>query len=239
MGANRINQACEYLRKPVETYTKEQVNLCILSNLSDLKISIAKATIYNIDPGLGKRIEEASLFAQIDPDRAVTNNKGVMNGIDAVVIATGNDWRAVEAGIHAYAALSGQYTSITRWEMKDGNLHGLLKAPIHVGTVGGVTRLHRIAKLSLELLGVTNSCELSRIIAAVGLVQNLAALHALVSDGIVKGHMKLHINNLVLAVGAQDHERCQLKQLLFAKLEQTQHVSESDAAYYLSMLRNQ
>lgn len=153
MGANRINQACEFLRELIEAHTHEEVTMCILSNLSDQKITAANAVIYDIDPILGKRIEEASLFAQIDPYRAATNNKGVMNGIDAVLIATGNDWRAVEAGVHAYAARNGQYSSITKWEMREGNLYGRLEAPIQLGTVGGVTQIHPIAKICLGILG--------------------------------------------------------------------------------------
>ncbi|MCW8409798.1 hydroxymethylglutaryl-CoA reductase, degradative [Legionella sp. PATHC035] len=237
MGANRINQACEFLRELIELHTHEEVTMCILSNLSDHKITAANAVIYDIDPILGKRIEEASLFAQIDPYRAATNNKGVMNGIDAVLIATGNDWRAVEAGVHAYAARNGQYSSITKWEMREGNLYGRLEAPIQLGTVGGVTQIHPIAKICLGILGTTRADELARVVAAVGLIQNFAALNALVSDGIVNGHMKLHIKNLVLSVGAQKEEIPLLSQMLLVKLEQTHCVNETDALEILEKIR--
>ncbi|MCW8397952.1 hydroxymethylglutaryl-CoA reductase, degradative [Legionella sp. PATHC038] len=237
MGANRINQACEFLRGLIEAHTHEEVTMCILSNLSDQKITVANAVIYDIDPILGKRIEEASLFAQIDPYRAATNNKGVMNGIDAVLIATGNDWRAVEAGVHAYAARNGQYSSITKWEMRDGNLYGRIEVPIQLGTVGGVTQIHPIAKICLGILGISRADELARVVAAVGLIQNFAALNALVSDGIVNGHMKLHIKNLVLSVGAQKEEIPLLSQMLIGKLEQTHCVNETDALEILKEIR--
>lgn len=237
MGANRINQACEFLRQPLQELTGEHVHLCILSNLPDARLTHAQVIIHNVDPQLGKGIEEASLFAQLDSYRAVTHNKGIMNGMDAVVIATGNDWRAVEAGVHAYAARSGQYTSLSRWYMQGNNLHGTLTAPIHVGTVGGVTRLHPVAKKCLDLMKVQTATELSRVIAAVGLIQNLAALTALASEGIVTGHMKLHLNNLVLSVGANPDEVEPLKQLLKTQLEQKKHVSESDAFKILQTMR--
>lgn len=147
MGANIINQVLEYLKTPIEQLTGEEVTMCILTNLNDQKLTTAKVTIRNVDPILGHKLQEASLFAEMDPYRAATHNKGVMNGIDPVLIATGNDWRAVEAGIHAYAARSGQYKAITRWRFDDGVLTGELTAPIIVGTVGGVTSVHPTAKM--------------------------------------------------------------------------------------------
>ncbi|KTD74627.1 hydroxymethylglutaryl-CoA reductase, degradative [Legionella waltersii] len=237
MGANRINQACEFLRELIESHTGEEVSLCILSNLADQKLTAANAVIYNIDPVLGKRIEEASLFAQLDPYRAATNNKGVMNGIDAVLIATGNDWRAVEAGVHAYAARNGQYSSITKWEMNNGHLHGEILIPLQLGVVGGVTRIHPIATICLKILGVSHADELSRIVAAVGLIQNFAALNALVSEGIVHSHMKLHIKNIVLSVAAQNEEIPILTQMLLSELEKTHSVNETIALEMLKKIR--
>jgi len=136
MGANIINQVCEFLKPMIEALTSEKVTMCILSNLVDTKLTRAQVLINKIDPVLGERIAEASLFAQNDPYRAATNNKGVLNGIDPVLVATGNDWRAVEAGVHSYAARTGQYRSITRWVFDGKNLMGTLVAPICVGTVG-------------------------------------------------------------------------------------------------------
>lgn len=203
MGANLINQACEALKPHIEDLTGLTVNMCILSNLVDTKLTEAKVRIRNIDFEIGKGIEEASRFAQWDPYRATTNNKGVLNGMDPIVLATGNDWRAVEAGVHAYAARSGKYRSITKWYMDGADLVGELVAPIVVGTVGGVTRIHPTAQLAMRMLNVESSAELSQVIAAVGLVQNLGALRALSTVGIVNGHMKLHAANFAIAAGAK------------------------------------
>ncbi len=237
MGANIINQVCEYLKPFIEQLTHEKIGICILSNLTDDKLCQANVVINNIDPQLGEAISEASLFGLLDPYRAATNNKGVMNGIDAVLLATGNDWRAVEAGIHAYAALSGQYKSITQWYMKNGNLYGELIAPISVGIVGGVTSLHPIAKLSLKILDVHSAAELARVVAAVGLVQNFAALKALVSHGIVKGHMKLHLTNLALASGATNDELPILKQKLTAWLKEKKFITHTNVIDLLHEIR--
>lgn len=225
MGANIINQVLEYLKLPIERLTGEQVTMCILSNLNDQKITTAKVTIQNVDPILGERLQEASLFAETDPYRAATHNKGVMNGIDPVLIATGNDWRAVEAGVHAYATRKGQYQSITQWRYAAGVLQGELNAPIIVGTVGGVTSLHPTASLCLRMLGVTSANQLSRVIAAVGLVQNLGAITALCTEGIIQGHMKLHLDNLLLVAGATPEEAKQLKTQLQRWLATNRHVS--------------
>src|SRR6185437_10522296 len=160
----------EYLKGPVEAATGEKVTMCILSNLTDTKLTRATVRIREIDKELGDKIAEASLFSWADPYRAATNNKGVLNGIDPILIATGNDWRAVEAGVHAYAARDGRYETITRWYVENRELHGEFAAPIIVGIVGGVTKLHPTARMCLRLLGVSTSDELSRICAAVGLV---------------------------------------------------------------------
>lgn len=237
MGANFVNQICEYLRSPIEALTNEKVNLCILSNLIDSKLTQAKVIIHDLDFKLGKAIEEASLFAQCDPYRAATSNKGILNGMDAVAIATGNDWRAVEAGVHSYAARDRKYVSIAQWTMQNSTLIGELQAPINVGIVGGMTRLHPTANLCLKMLGIKKAEELSRIIAAVGLVQNLGALRALTTEGICKGHMKLHIANLCLAAGAKSTEIKKLKQFLENTLQKNKRISLTDAVKALKELR--
>jgi len=239
MGANIVNQICEFLKRPIEEVTGETVTMCILSNLVDSKLVRATVRMAKVDPELRDRIVEASLFAQIDPYRAATNNKGVLNGIDPIVIATGNDWRAVEAGVHAYASRDGQYSSITRWSMRGEELVGELTAPIVVGVVGGVTKLHPSAGLCLRMLEVESAEDLSRVCAAVGLVQNLGALRALTTVGIIEGHMKLHIRNLTLGAGATENE----SPLLQAKLEELlalqKRISLQNAIDVLSHLREE
>lgn len=239
MGANIINQVLEYLKEPIEQLTGEKVTMCILSNLNDQKITSAQVRIHNIDPSLGHKIQEASLFAEMDPYRAATHNKGVMNGIDPVLIATGNDWRAVEAGIHAYAARSGRYEAITRWRFKDNILTGTLSAPLIVGTVGGVTSIHPTAKMCLRMLDVHSANELSQVIAAVGLVQNLGALTALCTEGIIQGHMKLHIDNLLLVAGANEFEMPLLKVRLQEWLDLNKRVSLNHAQVLLAEIRQE
>jgi len=238
MGANMLNQVLEFLKSPIEQLTGEQVSMCILSNLNDLKLTTAVVTIRDVDPVLGERLQEASIFAETDPYRAATHNKGVMNGIDAVLIATGNDWRAVEAGVHAYAARSGQYRSISQWRYENGQLIGKLTAPIIVGTVGGVTSLHPTAELCLRMMNIDSANQLSRVIAAVGLVQNLGAIKALCTDGIIQGHMKLHIDNLVLVSGAAEHEIPILKEKLSYWLMENKRVSLTNAHQMLAEMRN-
>ncbi len=236
MGANLVNQVCEYLKKPIEEFSGEKVTMCILSNLVDTKITEAEITI-KVDSELGEKIEEASLFAEIDPYRAATNNKGILNGIDPIVIATGNDWRAVEAGMHAYSARSGSYSSLSRWRYKAGILKGEMQAPIILGTVGGVTRLHPTSKLALKILDVKSSNDLSRICAAVGLAQNLGALRALTTVGIIEGHMKLHIKNLSLGAGATDIEIPILQKRLEEILILQKRITLSNAVEVLKEIR--
>ncbi len=238
MGANIINQVCEFLKEPIEQFTGEKVTMCILSNLVDTKITRAVVELHNIDSDLAEKIEEASLFAQQDPYRAATNNKGVLNGIDPILIATGNDWRAVEAGIHAYAARDGQYRSITRWKRDGDKLIGVFEAPLVVGTVGGVTTLHPTAVIAMKMLGVESANELSRIIAAVGLVQNLGALKALTTVGIIEGHMKLHIKNLTLGAGASEKEMPIVVKKLEEILAIRKRISLSNAIDVLKELRD-
>lgn len=237
MGANIINQVLEYLKTPLENLSGEQVSMCILSNLNDQKLTSARVVINEVDGELGERLQEASLFAEKDPYRAATHNKGVMNGIDPVLIATGNDWRAVEAGIHAYAAHSGQYRAITRWRYNNGQLTGQLTAPLIVGTVGGVTALHPTASICLRMMGIDSANHLARVIAAVGLVQNLGAMKALCTEGIIQGHMKLHIDNLLLVAGANEDEMPVLKDKLQSWLSLNKRVSLKNAQELLAEIR--
>lgn len=237
MGANIINQVCEFLKHPIEEATGEKVTMCILSNLVDTRLTEAQVVIEKIDPDLAEKIEEASLFAQQDPYRAATNNKGVLNGMDPILIATGNDWRAVEAGVHAYATRDGQYRSITEWKRDGRFLVGTLRAPIVVGTVGGVTTLHPTASMCLRMLNVESAHELSRIVASVGLVQNLGALKALTTVGIIEGHMKLHIKNLTLAAGADEEEVPLIQKKLEEVLALKKRISLSHAIEALRELR--
>ncbi len=239
MGANMINQVCEYLKGPIQDLSGEKVTMCILSNLVDTKLTVATVELRNVSPEMGEKIQEASLFAENDPYRAATNNKGVLNGIDPILIATGNDWRAVEAGVHAYAARSGQYRSITQWRYQDGTLTGMFKAPLIVGTVGGVTSLHPTARICLEMLDVHSANELARICGAVGLVQNLGALNALTTVGIIEGHMKLHIKNLTLGVGATPDETRPLQRKLEQLLAVKKRITHTDAWQILQGLRKQ
>lgn len=238
MGANIMNQVCEFLKNPIQEMTGETVTMCILSNLVDTRLTRARIEITGMTEEDARRIEEASLFAQCDPYRAATNNKGVLNGIDPILIATGNDWRAVEAGIHAYAARTGQYRSITTWKREGEKLVGRFEAPIVLGVVGGVTRLHPTAQMALRMLAVETADELSRICAAVGLVQNLGALRALTTVGIIEGHMKLHIKNLTLAAGAEDKEIPMVQKRLEEILALTKRITMSQAVEALKDIRS-
>jgi len=211
MGANMVNTACESLARPIERITGGRVGLRILSNLADHRLTRAEcripASALAFEGYSGERvvsgIVEAWAFADVDPYRAATHNKGIMNGIDPIVIATGNDWRAIEAGAHAYAARSGRYTSLSTWsQAKNGDLLGALEMPMAVGIVGGTTRAHPAAQVALKILGVKSANELAGIIVSVGLAQNLAALRALATEGIQKGHMALHARQIAVAVGA-------------------------------------
>ncbi len=215
MGANAINTALEQLAPRVAEISGGRVHLRILSNLADRRLARANVTIRLQDlafegyPAETVRdgIIEAWAFAAVDPYRAATHNKGVMNGVDAVVLATGNDWRAVEAGAHAYAARSGRYTSLTTWA-KDaaGNLTGSIEMPMAVGIVGGATRVHPAAQAALKLMKVGSASQLAEIIVSVGLAQNLAALRALATEGIQRGHMSLHARQVAISAGAVDDE---------------------------------
>ena len=211
MGANAVNTACERLAPRVEAITGGRVHLRILSNLADRRIARARCTIPLKELAFGDfqavdvrdGIIAAYAFAAVDPYRAATHNKGIMNGVDSVVIATGNDWRAIEAGAHAYAARSGRYTSLSTWgKDAEGNLVGTLEMPMAVGIVGGATRVHPAAQASVKLMGVKTANELAEIIVSVGLAQNMAALRALATEGIQRGHMSLHARQVAIAAGA-------------------------------------
>jgi hydroxymethylglutaryl-CoA reductase len=237
MGANLINQVCEALKPEVARITRESVGLCILSNLVDDKLAIADVVIKNVEPEIAEGICEAALFAHADPYRAATHNKGILNGIDPILIATGNDWRAVEAGVHAYAARSGSYQPLTRWWREGSDLRGQIELPMAVGTAGGVTKIHPMAKLALKILGVEKAEELARISAAVGLIQNLGALKALSTVGIVRGHMELHASNLALAAGSTEEEVVEVKSRLTEMLKNRQGISISAAQEVLREIR--
>ncbi|MCY3779112.1 MAG: hydroxymethylglutaryl-CoA reductase, degradative [Chloroflexi bacterium] len=211
MGANAINSALERIAPSIERISGGRVNLRILSNLSDRRLARASGMIeadtLATEGASGAEVVdaiiEAAALAEIDPYRAATHNKGIMNGIDALMLATGNDWRAAEAGAHAYAARDGQYTSLTTWwKDQDGDLHGRIELPLAAGIVGGATRAHRGAQTALKILGVESARELAEVAAAVGLAQNFAAIRALATDGIQRGHMRMHARQLALAAGA-------------------------------------
>jgi len=212
MGANALNTAAERLSPPLAALSGGRVHLRILSNLADRRLARARCTIPLVELAFENfRAEEvrdgiiaAWAFAAADPYRAATHNKGIMNGIDAVVIATGNDWRAVEAGAHAYAARNGHYTSLSTWgKDTQGNLIGTLEMPMAVGIIGGATRVHPTARAALKLMDVSSASELAEIIVSVGLAQNLAALRALATEGIQRGHMGLHARQVAIAAGAE------------------------------------
>ena len=211
MGSNVVNTMAEALDTFLEGLTGGKVSLCIVSNLADRRVARADLEVspqaFDEHDWRGEDVIEGILnayaFAHADPYRAATHNKGIMNAIDALAIATGNDWRAIEAGAHAYAARDGQYRPLTRWERSpDGKLLGHIELPMAVGIIGGATRVHACAKLALKILRVKSAKELGEVAVALGLVQNLAALRSLVTEGIQKGHMILHARNVAVSAGA-------------------------------------
>jgi hydroxymethylglutaryl-CoA reductase len=206
MGANAVNTMAEAVAPIVERISGGKVCLRIISNLATERLARARATFSKAALG-GEEVVEgiinAYAFALADPYRCATHNKGIMNGITAVVLATGNDTRAVEAGAHSYAALHGGYRPLTTWEKNhDGDLVGTIEVPMAVGLIGGATATHPVAKIAIKILGVKSASELAQVIAAVGLAQNLAALKALATEGIQRGHMTLHARNIALMAGA-------------------------------------
>ena len=214
MGANLVNGMAERIAPNLAEIASARVGLRILSNLCDRRcvriVCRVPAKVLATEEMSGDEVIDgivnASRFAELDPYRAATHNKGIMNGIDAVVIATGNDWRAVEAGAHAFAARDGQYRPLATWRREGDHLVGRLELPLALGTVGGTLRVHPAARLSLRLLAVTNAQELATIAASVGLASNLAALRALATCGIQRGHMALHARSVALAAGATGDE---------------------------------
>ena len=240
MGANILNTILEALVSPIETFTNGTCIMAILSNLATHSVvtttchipfkQLETKTISGME--IAKRIEIASELSQVDAYRAATHNKGIMNGIDAVVIATGNDWRAIEAGAHAYASLSETYQPFSKWYIHDNKeLVGTLSIPMPIGTVGGSIAIHPAAQFAHELLMNPSAKELAAIIASIGLAQNFAALKALVTDGIQKGHMNLQVKSLALTAGATEEEIPQIIQLLkeqkHLNLETVQKILES------------
>ncbi len=207
MGANVVNTMCEAVGQAIESITGCRTILKILSNYSVRRLVRCRATFSRNQLGgdnIVERILYAYALAYSDVYRAVTHNKGIMNGIDAVALATGQDYRAIEAAAHAYASRGGRYRSLSKWwRDENGNLVGELEIPMAVGIVGGVTKVHQMAATSLKILKVNSSQELAIVIASVGLAQNFAALLALASDGIQKGHMKLHSRNIAFMAGAR------------------------------------
>jgi hydroxymethylglutaryl-CoA reductase len=210
MGANAVNTMAEAVSPFIEKITGGKVVLRILSNLADQRIVRARGVFKNPFQENREALEKfirAYELAEADPYRAATHNKGIMNGITAVVLATGNDTRAVEAGAHAYAAATGRYRSLSRWEIRDDDsLTGTIELPMPVGLIGGATQTHPVAKLSTKMLAVETAEELAGIIASTGLAQNFAGLKALAGEGIQKGHMKLHARNLAAMAGAKEDE---------------------------------
>ncbi len=229
MGANAVNTMTELITERIESITGGRVHLRILSNLASLRLARACATFTpeelsnDHDSEDGAQIIEAILeahdFAMIDPHRATTHNKGIMNAISPIALACGQDWRAIEAGCHAWAAVAdGQYKSMSRWSKDDqGNLVGSIETPMAVGIVGGASKIHPAARANLAILGVESAQELAGVIAAAGLAQNLAALRALATSGIQAGHMKLHARNLAVSAGAIGEEVETLAQIINEK----------------------
>lgn len=206
MGANAVNTMSEAVAPYIEKITGGKVYLRIISNLADRRIVRARATIAKEEIGGEEAVDaiiKAYAFAASDPYRAATHNKGIMNGIIAVALATCQDHRAIEAGAHAYAARSGRYLPLSHWEKdENGDLVGTLEMPMAVGLIGGATKVHPIAKIAVKILGVKTATELARVMVAVGLAQNFAALRALALEGIQKGHMHLHARNIAIQAGA-------------------------------------
>lgn len=242
MGANMVNTVAEHLAPHVESISEETVGLRILSNLADRRLSRAEVRLppdclatEEMDGGeVARRIASAWRFAWADPYRAATHNKGVMNGVDAVAIATGNDWRAIEAGVHAWCARDGQYRPCTRWEVgPEGELVGSIELPLQMGTVGGPIRLHPTVRSNLSLLGARTSRDLSAVTAAVGLAQNMGALRALATEGIQAGHMRMHARTVAVTAGARPDEVADVVEALCAASD----FSTTKAAEVLAALR--
>ena len=239
MGANLVNGAAETIGPLCAQIAEAKLGLRILSNLADRRLTHVEASVPHASLGqngedIAKQIEAASLFAERDPYRAATHNKGIMNGVDSVVLATGNDCRAVEAGAHAYAATSGTYRPLATWKNHADMLTGTLTLPLALGTVGGTLRVHKGARLSLALAQCTRARDLAFLAASAGLASNLAALRALGTEGIQRGHMALHARSVAIAAGAQDTE----VEEVAATIARAQNVTLHGAKQALSQLRS-
>jgi hydroxymethylglutaryl-CoA reductase len=237
MGANAVNSMAERLAPDIAGWTGGRTLLRILSNLADRRVVRARAS-WSCDAIGGTDVRDAMIaafqFADNDPYRATTHNKGIMNGISAVVLATGNDTRAVESGAHAFAARSGRYRSLTNWEVTaDGDLAGTIELPLAVGLVGGAVKIHPTARALLAILQVKTASELSSIIAAVGLAQNFGAMKALATEGIQRGHMSLHAQNVAFAVGAAGDEVAEVARRIIER----RAINEAAAGTALAELR--
>jgi hydroxymethylglutaryl-CoA reductase len=226
----------ESMAPRIEELTGGKVYLRIISNLADRRLARARAVFKSQDiggPEVVEGIVQAAALAEVDPYRAATHNKGIMNGVTAVVLATGNDTRAVEAGAHAYAAYDGQYRSLTRYEKsREGDLVGTIELPVAVGLVGGATRVHPVARTAVKILGVRTADELSRITASVGLAQNFAALRALAAEGIQRGHMTLHARNVAAQAGAS----CDQVEVVAARMAAERRISVERASELIKEL---
>lgn len=243
MGANTVNTMAETVAPMIAKMTGGTVRLRILSNYADLRLARAMvrltpealATQDYTGERIAQGVIEACAFALADPYRAATHNKGIMNGVDPVVVATGNDWRAIEAGAHVWASRSGRYTSLSHWELTtDGDLIGTLEMPMALGLVGGATKTHPAARAALKILGVQTAQELAEVTVAVGLAQNLAALRALATEGIQKGHMALHARNIAIVAGAIDNE----VDVIATRLAADHDVRVDRAKELLELMRN-
>ncbi len=241
MGANLVNSLAEGIAGELAALTGARVGLRILSNLCDRRTVTVRCRVSHASLGgaaIAEAIASASRFAELDPYRAATHNKGIMNGIDAVLLATGNDWRGVEAGAHAFACTTGQYRPLATWRSEGEALIGTMTLPLAVGTVGGALHVHPGARLSLALLAVGSAAELATVIAAVGLASNLAALRALATDGIQRGHMSLHARVVARAAGARgdllEQVAAELARLGDVKTERARQILDSLRASELS-----
>ncbi len=241
MGANIINTMVESLAPEVERITGGRVRLRILSNLADKRLARAEGRVKIArlaragwtGEEVAQGIVEASVMADVDPYRAATHNKGAMNGVDAFLVAAGQDWRAIEAGCHAYAARDGRYRSLSRWRIDGEDLVGVIELPMQVGVVGGVTKTHAVVKVVHKILGFPNATRLGEIAAAAGLAQNLAAIMALATEGIQRGHMSMHCRNVVAESGAVGDE----VELVVAELRRRQTYDHATASVVLAEVR--
>ncbi len=237
MGANAVSSMAEIVSPYIEEITGGRVLLRILSNLTDLRLARSSCTIPKDQLGgeeVVDNIVAAAAFAESDPYRAATHNKGVMNGISAVILATANDTRAIEAGAHAYAARDGHYGSLTHWDKNEnGDLIGSIEIPLAVGIIGGATKTNPVAQIALKIMRITSASELAQVAVTVGLAQNLGALRALATTGIIKGHMKLHSKNIAVAAGAVDDEI----EIIAQKMIDENNVKYSRAVELLSEMK--